>query len=426
MQADIILVSNGPGELAAWVRPVVRQLRRDLPAARLILALVPCPYASGNEAKTAAGWPEGLIVWTPRETIAFLLKPNFPLSSQGIVLFLGGDQFFGLGLSRRSGFPLLVYTEGFVRWIPWTSRFLLSDLHLHASLRSRGIPSSKLSVVGNLMVDAIQPQFDPAQVRERLELRTDSPVLSLLPGSKPFKLKYLTPLFLKVAEEIEERKPDTQFVLHRSPFTPIEQLEQIVKEEKYRNITGGTGGRIEFDEEKNFFWIVTDGGTRIRVIGPEDQYSGMAIADLALTVPGTNTAELAILGIPMLVVLPLNKPEEIPLDGLIGRIGEIPLLGARLKRWLIPRLARSMPFVALPNQRAKRTITPEAVGVLEPRSIAQRAIALLEDPEQRRRIKLDLLQVMGHHGAAEAIAESINDQLAIRFADKLPATRGRE
>ncbi|MBM3273959.1 MAG: lipid-A-disaccharide synthase, partial [Candidatus Sericytochromatia bacterium] len=48
MQADIIIISNAPGELAAWVRPVVGDLRKRHPEARITVALVPCPYASGR------------------------------------------------------------------------------------------------------------------------------------------------------------------------------------------------------------------------------------------------------------------------------------------------------------------------------------------------------------------------------------------
>ncbi|MGE5707694.1 MAG: hypothetical protein ACM3YO_05120 [Bacteroidota bacterium] len=411
MQANIILVSNGPGELAAWVRPVLRQLRKDLPAARLILALVPCPYASGNEAETARNWGDDLTVWTPRETIAFLLS-RAELGGKGAVIFLGGDQFFGIWLGRKTGYPLFSYTETFARWIPWTTRFLVSDQQLYSFLRHRRVPRSKLAVVGNLMVDAVSPPLGPTQVRGLLDLRVDAPVVSLLPGSKPFKLKFLGPMFLKVADEIKARSPEVQLLLHRSPFTPLEQLDAILRDERYRAIVGGTGGRVI--EEEGKVWVETDGGTRIRVIGPEHQHPGMGVADLALTVPGTNTAELAILGIPMLVVLPLNKPEEIPLDGLLGRIGEIPLLGKALKRFLIPRMARRMPSVALPNQRAGRNITPERVGVLDPVAIAQEAIELLNAPERLREIKRDLRQVMGHSGAARAISEIVSDSLGIR------------
>ncbi|MFP5504503.1 MAG: lipid-A-disaccharide synthase, partial [Candidatus Sericytochromatia bacterium] len=101
MRPDILIVSNGPGELASWVRPVVRQFGRDFPEARLTVALVPCPYASGEEAATVTAWGERVRVWQPAETMRLVLSGRAPeaLSESGAVLFLGGDQVFAALLS---------------------------------------------------------------------------------------------------------------------------------------------------------------------------------------------------------------------------------------------------------------------------------------------------------------------------------------
>ena len=60
-QAAIVLVCNGPGELATWVRPLAQRLHRELqlrplnPGAPLSLqlVLVPCPNATGSEHRVA-------------------------------------------------------------------------------------------------------------------------------------------------------------------------------------------------------------------------------------------------------------------------------------------------------------------------------------------------------------------------------------
>lgn len=407
MLADIIIVSNGPGELAAWVRPMVRQLRQDLPDARLTLALVPCPYASGQEAETASAWGEELEIWTPRETLSRLFNKRLSYES-GAILFMGGDQFFGRWLSRKTHLPLYTYTEGFARWTGSTRRFLLKDSMTYEALRDRGLPASKCEVVGDLMVDAAHFGQTERDLRAEWGLG-DRPVVSLLPGSKPFKLRYMTPMWLRAAELIREAVPETQFILHRSPFTPYEALDDVLKDSRFREVTQGIGGTLVWEDE--VAWILTDGGLRIRVAEPDCQYDAMAIADVALAVPGTNTAELAILGVPMVVALPLNKPEVIPLDGLIGRIGDIPLLGAALKRTLIPRMARRFPWVALPNQKAKQMVVPELVGVLLPQDVADSAVSLLCSPERRRRVSQQLIEVMGAPGAAKAIVEILERDL---------------
>ncbi|MFN3429985.1 MAG: hypothetical protein ACK46X_08530 [Candidatus Sericytochromatia bacterium] len=413
MQAEILILSNGPGELASWVRPVVRQLRQDAPDCRVTVALTPCPYASGQEPDAIAAWPERVAVWRPDETMGYLLwgrRPaGFAPQAPGAVLFLGGDQLFGAILSRRTGYPLLTYTETEGRWAPLTRRFLASDRGVFLKLRQARVPASQLRLVGNLMVDAVRPAFDPIQARRVLGLRPDALVLGLLPGSKPFKVRYVTPLFLRVAELLQGAHPGLQVVLHRSPFTPREQLVEAIESERYRQATGGVSGRLE--REGTIDWIYTPGGGRIQVIPPELHQEGLAVADLALTVPGTNTAELAILGVPMVVALPLHKPEEIPIDGLIGQLGSVPGVGPWLKRFLARQFEARKPLLALPNQRAGRMVTPEVMGTFTPEALAEAASLLLADPVARREIKLGLHTAMGGPGAAAAVVDALTEAL---------------
>lgn len=414
MQADIIIISNGPGEVSTWVKPVVRQLCATMPEARLTVALVPCPYASGEERRTIESWGLGIRVWEPTETVRYLLggraPSSEPLLERGVVLFMGGDQAFGVMMSGRTRFPLLTYTETTGRWAPWVERFLASDRDAYLAMRAKRIDPRKIALVGNLMVDAVRPQCDPHEIRAGLDLSPDAPVVGLLPGSKPFKVKYITPLLLKAADLLYENDPSIQFVLHQSPFTPLSQLQEALDDERLHRVTGGCGGRLITGPEGAT--IVTPGGAHVRIIGPEHHYSGMAVADLALTVPGTNTAELAILGVPMIVLLPLNKPEEIPLDGLAGQIGNLPLIGKPLKRAVVLALANRLTFAALPNQRAGSAITPELKGVITPEDVAYLAEAILADPERSRVIRLALHQAMGQPGAAAETVAVIREVLA--------------
>ena len=60
----VVIVSNGPGELATWVSPVVDELNKinksfcasDKLDITLRLVLVPCPNATGKEYKVAKSW----------------------------------------------------------------------------------------------------------------------------------------------------------------------------------------------------------------------------------------------------------------------------------------------------------------------------------------------------------------------------------
>lgn len=414
MLADIILITNGPGELSTWVKPIVRQLRAELPTARLTIALVPCPYASGEERRSIKAWGVPVRVWEPHETVRYLFGGRMPsaepLRDYGAVLFLGGDQIFGVMMAHRMGYPLLSYTETTGRWAPWVDRFLVSDRKAFLHLRSKRVNPTKLALVGNLMVDAVRPAYDPNEVRARLGLSSEAPVVGLLPGSKPFKVKYIMPLLLKAAELLWEDDPAIQFVLHQSPFTPLAQIAETLADERLHQVTGGCGGRLVTLNDHTY--IVTPNGAQVRLLGPEHHYHGMSVADVALTVPGTNTAELAILGVPMLVLLPLNKPEEIPLDGLAGQIGALPLIGKPLKRMVVNALAKRLKLMALPNQRAGSEITPELKGIITPEDVFAATKALLGDAERCRQIRLDLYQAMGYPGAAAAVVAIVKETLA--------------
>ena len=109
MDLNIVLISNGPGELATWVKPLLKQLRQYLPQARVVVALVPCPHSSGQEKKYAQRL-YGAYTIAPEETLRYLLTGTLPkglaLAKHGVILQLGGDTLFGVSFRWRSGFPL--------------------------------------------------------------------------------------------------------------------------------------------------------------------------------------------------------------------------------------------------------------------------------------------------------------------------------
>jgi hypothetical protein len=59
---DILILSNGPGELVTWVKPTLRALRLqfgdDWQRVRVSVVLSPCPNASGNEMAIAENYAE--------------------------------------------------------------------------------------------------------------------------------------------------------------------------------------------------------------------------------------------------------------------------------------------------------------------------------------------------------------------------------
>lgn len=403
MDFNIVITTNGPGEMAAWVQPMINEIRSTLPHARIIIALVPCPHSSGYEEQFSSRF-FGATVLSPKETVNYVLTGSLPphviLARHGVVLHLGGDQIFSACLGWRTHFPVTVYTEKLAQWKSRVTRYYLRDEQLEARYAA-AIPSDKLMVVGDLMADSVAPTHPSLDIRQKLNLRMDAPVVSLLPGSKPLKVLHSTAYMLRIVDELSLLMPQVQFILPQSAFTPLAQIRQAVQDDKLVKLLDGVPGKVVHD--RNSTSLVTPQGNKVQIVPPSWHFNALQISDLSITLPGTNTAELAVLGVPMLVVLPLQRPELIPLDGLPGLIGRIPVLGPLLKRQIVQTLLQRMRFVALPNQKAGEMVVPELLGHCKAEDVAQQAYELLVDPMARREMAMKLRELMRSRQAASRI-----------------------
>lgn len=231
----------------------------------------------------------------------------------------------------------------------------------------------------------------------------------------------MLPMLLRSAEIIARDLRAVQFVIGVSPFVTEALLRSTLAEPSLA--PDGTGGRL-FEETVlvneplavsrsinqpglGHVWQVrTSGGLELPAVQGW-QYDVMSLASLAITIPGSNTAEMAALGLPMVVVTPLNKPEMIPLEGIPGLVGGIPLIGRHIKRQAVLAAAKRIPYTALPNRRAQAEVVPELTGELHPEDIAIAVGNLMRSPEKLKAMSQGLKQVMGEPGAARMVAETI-------------------
>jgi lipid-A-disaccharide synthase len=137
-----------------------------------------------------------------------------------------------------------------------------------------------------------------------------------------------------------------------------------------------------------------------------DPWEALAHADLTLTIPGTNTVELAILGVPFAVIVPVELLDRVPTEGLLEYVGRLPGVGRLIKREAARRFFARPRLVALPNLRAGHAIVPEWIGRWTPSELANRVGELLDDAPRRAAMQTALRQVYpASGGAAAAIAE---------------------
>jgi len=156
MTADILILSNGPGEVTTWVRPVVKALRQilsdDRNQIRISVVLSPCPNSSGKEADIARSFPEVDRVQPAEYFWQFLLWgktfENWDWRKRGVVVFLGGDQFFPVVVGKRLGYRTVVYAEWDARWHNLIDRFGVMKPEVAARVPQKF--AHKFSVVGDL------------------------------------------------------------------------------------------------------------------------------------------------------------------------------------------------------------------------------------------------------------------------------------
>ena len=396
MNGKVVLVSNGPGELTTWVRPVLAQLRRSQPDLPVVISLIPCQFASGAESRVASSFGADAVT-SPGQYLRLAGGGGLPdaLGGEvGAVLSLGGNTRMAVRIAERVDAP--VYRYSFVPyWHPRLRTLFVHDDRAYRKARMLGAPPSRLENIGNLVADALG---ETAPLQEK-----GDPHILLLAGSRDAFAIHLIPFMLGLAQELMAAYPNARLVWPVSRLLSDEVIEAGLRGEM-KDTLGGTSG------ERQGSVIVTSGGARVEMIPEEERYAHMASTDLAVTIPGTNTLELGIAGVPSVVVLPLNKPEIIPLEGPGHWLSLLPLVGTPLKRRAVRLFVegRSYP-VSLPNQRAGEELMVEITGRIDPASVARAAGELLDDESRLAAIRARLNETMPGPGAAQRIVSRMTE-----------------
>lgn len=414
---DILILSNGPGELATWVRPVVRSLRQQLgnnrEDVRISVALSPCPNATGKEIEIARSYPEIDRVQAAKDFFGFLLwgktAENWDWRDRGVVVFLGGDQFFPVIIGKRLGYRTVIYAEWDARWHGWVDRFATMKPEIIAKVSPKY--ADKFTVVGDLMAEA-QGDAESEQQSKIHNLKSKIELFGLLPGSKPAKLAQGLPLCLAIAERIYAARPQTRFIIPVAPTLDLQTLARFAdaEENPVLKLVQGTTAELVTGETP---YLKTPSGLEVELFTRFPAYEKLSQCRLCVTTVGANTAELGALAVPMLVLIPTQQLDAMrSWDGLPGLLANLPLVGtnfAKLINWLVLRQGK---LFAWPNIWAQEQIVPELVGELQPDAVAEIAIDFLNNPEKLQEMRDRLRSVRGEPGAAQKLAKIVCEELS--------------
>lgn len=376
---EILLLTNGPGELSTWVPPVLSRLRKALPGARIELFLIRDQFAAGTERQRAKALPLDAVSGRAG-MLARMVRGR--VARRGVVLMLGGASRDAVGLGRATGYPAFSYSFDPKAWYPGLRAFLVDSGRTQAKAVARGAEAARVQVVGNLVVDAIEG----AQHSGRGALAE----VLLLPSSRPFAARYLLGFMLATAERMAKSDPGLKFAWVKSGLLSGAVVAEAVSGHWAEEI-GGVGGQLLGGR------LVSPNGLEVAILDESERYAAMRGAKVALTVPGTNTLELALAALPSVVLLPLHKPELIPLEGFWHWLFLLPG-GRYAKQGFVRRLEPKVRHLALPNQWLGERVFPELRGVFGPETVAQAALELLR-PERQAEVKAKLAGLEAVPGA---------------------------
>lgn len=132
--------------------------------------------------------------------------------------------------------------------------------------------------VGHPLVNEVKPSTDKQTLRQEFHLNNDKPVIGLFPGSRRSEIRRLLEIILQSAECLKNKYPDVQFLLPLAPGLEHADIEPYLKNHQ---------------------------DLPVQII--EDRaYDVMAASDLIITVSGTVTLEIALIGTPLVIINKLS------------------------------------------------------------------------------------------------------------------------
>jgi lipid-A-disaccharide synthase len=283
---------------------------------------------------------------------------------------------FNLKLAKQAhklGIPVMYYISPKVwAWRPGRVKTIRRYVN-HMSVlfpfeetlyQGAGVP---VTCVGHPLVDAVNSSLSPEQAKQKLGFEPEHRVLGLFPGSRRSEVEALLPIMLQTAEQIRHRHFDVEVVLPQAPGLDAEFLQPMLDKSSLE----------------------------IKVVSG-DFYDVIRGCDAIVAASGTVTLEIALMGVPHL---------------LVYRV-------APMSYRILKRLVK-IPYVGLCNIVTDNNIVTELLqDEVTVDNLDQHLTQLLTDPQAKQRsemIRLNVLEALGPSGGADNAAQAI-----ITMLDKQP------
>lgn len=221
--------------------------------------------------------------------------------------------------------------------------------------------------VGHPSVDKVHVQYSKAQAIKYFQLNATRPIIGLLPGSRQNEIKRLLPEMLATIKLVAAAVPETQFVLVQADSINTTLLQSYLQQSS-----------LTISIIKN------------------QSYDIIQCCDGVLTASGTATVEVALLGVPMVIIYKLS-----------------------IITYYLARILVKTPYIGLPNIIAGRVIVKEFIQHhANAENIASELMKILTDSHYAQQMRDDLKQLkeqLGKGGGSANIAE-----LAVQMLQRVP------
>ncbi|HEV3195113.1 MAG TPA: hypothetical protein VGZ06_03165 [Candidatus Cybelea sp.] len=397
----IALTANGPGEVAGWLRPLLRSLYRHVDDLEALVFLVPDDYATGSEAEMVREAFPAARVYDPKSYLKFALggRLDGAPARVDLVQYIGGDLLHAARVHARLKGRAATYKFSRRAYRRLFERAFAVDAHNVEQLAGWGVPRGSIERVGNLAIDGAL--FEAGLTPEP---GTPTDGILIMPGSRAYEIANLVPFFFSVALRILREQPGLPIAFALSPFTSRERVRAAIEQGGHPRMFGQRG-RLVSEGDRDY---LTSGAGDVRFPILSTALAAARHARLVLTIPGTKTIELAVLGTPALTITPLNAPEIVTINGPLTYLDRIPFVGAPLKRAAAVALSRRFAYHTQPNMDAGAMLIHEVHGTVTPGRIARVALERYEDEAWIASSGNALaLLYRDHVGAADRMAESL-------------------
>ena len=228
----------------------------------------------------------------------------------------------------------------------------------------------KVSWIGHPMIDLVEKLPKKIEARNFLNLKRNENILLVMPASRPQEMKYIMPIFMKVAHKLQQKYPNLVVFIPSCRDIFDDQFENALK--KYK-VNGRVFSIQDSEKAKTYIY---------------------SLSKLALCKSGTVNMELALYNIPQIVGYRVSR-----VTAFIAK----KLLNFKVK------------FISPVNLLSKKLVVPEFIQKdFKVNLIFRKSCQLLERKNQKIKIKKGyslLRRELGDNGVVEKAAKEILNSL---------------